>query len=179
MTRDLPSRERPTEATAPARHGVGRHLDSTLRPLGLLADAPVGQGEIDALSRIERFDLTLIHRRLTRSGAMTPGWADTAIFEFRRYLGIRAVFAEPVTMLSGDVDEVWHTCLLFTRLYADLCQQAFGRFLHHDPETEGDTDRMAAWSAFASSYRCLCGEPGFVWQVWRPGDAPEQASPPY
>ena len=32
-----------------------------------------------------------------------------------------------------DVDELWHTFLLFTRDYQNFCEEYLGRFIHHDP----------------------------------------------
>ncbi len=34
-----------------------------------------------------------------------------------------------------QIDDMWHTFLLFTREYMDFCQRYFGEFLHHAPET--------------------------------------------
>jgi hypothetical protein len=45
----------------------------------------------------------------------------------------RANFGMP----SVAVDTAWHEFILLTQQYADFCQQAFGRFLHHAP-TNGD-----------------------------------------
>lgn len=40
---------------------------------------------------------------------------------------------------SHLVDIGWHTFLLYTREYADYCQQAFGHFVHHNPtDREGE-----------------------------------------
>lgn len=38
-----------------------------------------------------------------------------------------------VAMPSRVVDDLWHEFILFTRDYANFCQLAFGRFLHHTP----------------------------------------------
>lgn len=35
-----------------------------------------------------------------------------------------------------NIDYMWHTFLLFTRNYADFCQQYFGEFIHHNPNME-------------------------------------------
>jgi hypothetical protein len=43
-----------------------------------------------------------------------------------------------VAMPSHAVDEAWHLFLLWTREYAEFCQGAFGRFLHHAPHTALD-----------------------------------------
>ncbi len=45
----------------------------------------------------------------------------------------RANFGMP----SVAVDTAWHEFILLTQQYADFCQQAFGKFLHHAP-TNGD-----------------------------------------
>jgi len=35
-----------------------------------------------------------------------------------------------------EIDDMWHTFLLFTKEYADFCANYFGEFMHHVPETE-------------------------------------------
>lgn len=35
-----------------------------------------------------------------------------------------------------EIDDMWHTFLLFTHDYHDFCMQYFGKFIHHDPNTE-------------------------------------------
>jgi hypothetical protein len=51
-----------------------------------------------------------------------------------------------IGMPSRVVDEAWHEMILFTREYARFCEQAFGRFLHHSPESTLETsmDRLLA-----------------------------------
>ncbi len=34
-----------------------------------------------------------------------------------------------------EIDDLWHTFLLFTREYQQFCQENFGRFVHHVPVT--------------------------------------------
>lgn len=41
-----------------------------------------------------------------------------------------------------EVDAMWHTFLLFTKDYAEFCQNYFGRFIHHQPvQKESDISR--------------------------------------
>jgi hypothetical protein len=40
-----------------------------------------------------------------------------------------------LAMASVAVDDLWHEMVLHTHDYARFCDQAFGRFLHHQPET--------------------------------------------
>ncbi len=144
--------------------GVGERA----RPLGLRLDVELHDELLRALAIIEAFDLSPVWQRLVRTGDMPPRWAATAVFEFRRYLGLRAVFNRPIAMLSDEVDEVWHTCIIFTRLYAELCERAFGHFLHHDPATETGIDRHAQWREFEAAYTSLFGTPGWMWQLSAP-----------
>jgi hypothetical protein len=114
----------------------------TTRPLGILPEVTLTDEELRGLMILQCFDLQRIRERLTREGAMAmpEAWIDDAIMEFRRYLGLYAVTNGPLPMLSRHVDKVWHTCLLFSQLYADLCEQSFGTFVHHEPHVEDDVD---------------------------------------
>ncbi|WP_040776037.1 hypothetical protein [Nocardia pneumoniae] len=42
-----------------------------------------------------------------------------------------------IGMPSHAVDEAWHGLILCTKRYADFCARAYGRFLHHFPEGDG------------------------------------------
>jgi hypothetical protein len=46
----------------------------------------------------------------------------------------------PMTPEIAQLDEKWHTFVLFTRDYADFCERSFGFFLHHVPN-EDEEDR--------------------------------------
>jgi hypothetical protein len=51
------------------------------------------------------------------------------------------VAANPRTQLgmpSHAVDKAWHEFILITKNYADFCEKAFGKFLHHTPHSVGD-----------------------------------------
>jgi hypothetical protein len=138
-------------------------------PLGACENAGLTGEQVRALQVIESYDLTGVRERLIRNCQMSPRWADRAIFEFRRFLGLHAVLPDiDLRMLSPDVDEVWHTSLLFSRAYADLCEQAFGYFVHHEPAAEAQSDSPAAWQEFEESYRRVYGDLGFLWRLSRP-----------
>lgn len=38
-----------------------------------------------------------------------------------------------VSMPSQVADDLWHEFILYTKNYADFCERAFGRFMHHTP----------------------------------------------
>jgi hypothetical protein len=138
-------------------------LDDLERPLGVRPDVALSTPQLRGLTVLHRYDLNLVRERLFRKELLTPTLVDMMIFEFRRYLGLRLVQGRSVPMLSRAVDEVWHTTLLFTRLYADLCQEAFGYFVHHDPATEAWPDIDERWRDFSASYHNLYGPLGILW----------------
>ena len=57
--------------------------------------------------------------------------------ELKRYL-ILAAKSETtdMPMTSKEVDELWHTFLLFTKEYQKFCNESFGKFVHHVPHIE-------------------------------------------
>ncbi|MGZ3158655.1 MAG: glycine-rich domain-containing protein [Burkholderiaceae bacterium] len=38
-----------------------------------------------------------------------------------------------VSMPSQVADDLWHEFILYTKAYADFCNKAFGKFMHHTP----------------------------------------------
>ncbi len=57
------------------------------------------------------------------------------VFEgLRSYLQIhQSVKGVNIAMPSKIVDDAWHEFILFTKIYHDFCEAAFGRYLHHTP----------------------------------------------
>lgn len=151
--------------------------DTDARPLGVRPELVLTAAQRQTLQVLQDFDLSPVRERVLRDALMPPGWVDEAILEFRRYFGLRVVEEDArYFMFSKPVDNIWHTCLLFSRLYAQYCQEAFGHFVHHEPATGDDAgdptapppDREARWRAFATAYERAYGEPGRLWQMGRP-----------
>jgi len=71
-----------------------------------------------------------------------------------------------LSMPSILVDDMWHELVLHTRDYAEFCEAAIGRFLHHTPESAMNADAAAAngTAGLALTYRLAQqdegGEPG-------------------
>jgi hypothetical protein len=138
---------------------------SSRLPLGVRAEAARDGQQVEILRALEAYDLTPVRERILAGGLMPRSWVDEAIYEFRRYLGLVALSSQPVPMTSKAVDDVWHTCLLFTQLYADLCASTVGWFVHHEPADErhalSDSDRLD----FRAAYEWLYGPPGRLWPI--------------
>ena len=137
-----------------------RDLDA--RPLGVRPDVPLTDAQWGALQRLQDYDLGPVRARLLKRGALTAERVDDAIFEFRRFLGLAVVGDNrSLAVFSAAVDEVWHTCLLFTRLYADLCEQTVGHFVNHEPlmgETGDEARLLEGERLFERAYSRLYGE---------------------
>lgn len=59
--------------------------------------------------------------------------------ELKRYLALCAVKNNAdlsIGMYSRDVDNLWHSFILFTKDYANFCDKTAGYFLHHLPRTD-------------------------------------------
>jgi hypothetical protein len=87
-------------------------------------------------------------RRYAKEHGATLGEAEAVFQETLKwlYLCYRGIIAGPesvgcpMTPEIAQLDEMWHTFMLFTRDYADFCERYFGFFLHHVPnEDEEET----------------------------------------
>jgi len=77
--------------------------------------------------------------------------------------------------MTGTVDELWHTFVIFTREYATFCDAVAGRFLHHVPEVEGQIseETLDHYLAFLTDYETVFNEPAPSAYWPRPDDNPE------
>lgn len=59
--------------------------------------------------------------------------------EFKRFMAMSVIMkgtGSGVGMYSKDVDNLWHSFILFTHEYAHFCNKFMGNFIHHIPETD-------------------------------------------
>jgi len=55
---------------------------------------------------------------------------------------------------SADVDEVWHTHIIFTQQYHSDCEHYFGYYLHHLPSSSKDIAKKGLCTP-----PCVCVQP--------------------
>jgi hypothetical protein len=97
----------------------------------------------DQLKYIEkyRFPNGLIEKIAKRRPELTYVQIDQVLEALREYFRIcllaRAPGGKAVGMPSRAVDDAWHEFILFTRDYHVFCEAAFGRYLHHTPNSKG------------------------------------------
>ena len=76
--------------------------------------------------------------------------------EFVRYMAMCADRPHADYGMAGQIDEVWHTFILYTRDYAKWCNEVFGRFMHHVPTPPEEKQEVVSGNAvdtYALFYR--------------------------
>ena len=121
-TRD--DREDPMSTDAPVR--------PTARPLGDVLGYEHGR---------------LLERFVTDHG----GDIEDAVGRFlalKQFLAVCAI-KPGVKATSSEIDDMWHTFLLFTGPYREFCQMYLGRFIDHEPFEAAQPDYYDVTRAFA------------------------------
>ncbi|MER7968635.1 hypothetical protein ABTX35_06420 [Streptomyces sp. NPDC096080] len=68
---------------------------------------------------------------------MDRGLADRVVDQALALAHVMGVTGEGACMApSRQVDPGWHTLILHTGWYAAWCEEQFGRFLHHEPNSK-------------------------------------------
>ena len=114
------------------------------------------------------WDFGFLLERLLGQRSMPEGIIKRAIEEYRRFMTLVVLGGDHLDMFSGEVDEVWHAHILFTRQYAEFCQAVYGRFIHHDPVLPREAEHLAEHAQedrekFFRAYRAVFGEPSILW----------------
>ena len=128
------------------------------RPLGVRADLSLSTEQSEMIRNLDAYDLWFVEERVERKGLIPVERLKTAALEFKRYMALVGLGYRRLGMLSPEVDEVWHTFILFTREYAAFCQEAFGEFIHHVPRTSRSPLAESSGDRFRSAYVEVFGE---------------------
>jgi len=130
----------------------------TNRPLGVRADLSLSTEQSEMIGFLEAYDLWFVEERVERKGLIPAERLADAALEFRRYMALVGLGYRRLGMLSPEVDEVWHTFILFTREYAAFCREAFGEFIHHVPRTSRSPLSESTGENFRSAYAEVFGD---------------------
>lgn len=96
---------------------------------------------------------------------------ETARFherELKRWLALAALNPDAEYVMLATLDEIWHAFILFTRKYAQFCDEVAGRFVHHAPRVEGKWYRgriLDRYERFYHDYALAFGEEPPI-EVW-------------
>jgi len=115
----------------------------------------------------------LLGQKLARALFCTPADSRQALTEVIKFLILAADYAAENSAgqltPSARVDLAWHEFILFTRTYADFCNQNFGKLIHHEPSVDHEVNSRQ-YSNTLSRYRMRFGQPPA--EYWGGVDAP-------
>ena len=107
---------------------------------------------------IAALDLTSIRTRLMHPQAGL-GWSETRTLavesDYREFLLFAKLYPAATPSPGLDVDHFWHFHILDTIKYARDCDDAFGYFLHHQPDTEFEEEGDGAKDTASAAYCAL------------------------
>lgn len=99
------------------------------------------QGLFDeSLAKLNAIDFGKVSSYLQRTdkNAWSEEQATAELENFKAFFALRSV-ADFSIVPTKAVDEVWHAAILHTFFYGNLCEEVFGRFVHHYP-SDGTTE---------------------------------------
>jgi hypothetical protein len=72
---------------------------------------------------------------------------------YTKFLYLSKKYADMKLVPPKLADELWHRHILFTKSYAECCENLVGRFLHHNPNTDDDPMYQKAWMKTIELYQ--------------------------
>lgn len=149
------------------------------RPFDLSDKVHLSEEQLERLRVIEEYDLWFIAERVKSKGILSEHRVDEALIEFKKYMALVALGHEELGMHSSEVDEVWHSFILFTREYEEFCRKISGRMIHHRPNTSRRPHLPpASVSKFKQAYTTFFGPPPPIWLSRKSSDASADARSP-
>jgi len=121
------------------------------------------------IEKIMSYPLARVLERYQKDFNVSAQEAQEHERELKRYLILSFTLEDEVAMYSTQVDNFWHTFLLFTKQYQQFCHEFFGKFLHHEPmdnkKLQDDAQLLAKKQAFIAAYTDLFGQepPAHIW----------------
>ena len=88
------------------------------------------------IENIMKYPMAPILQRCKKDYSYTDEDMNILERELKRYFVFSAFNKTGHGMYSKDVDNLWHTFILFTKDYAHFCNKYIGNFIDHVPETD-------------------------------------------
>jgi hypothetical protein len=101
-----------------------------------------------------------------QAGAAPKKWVATAEIAYKRFLFVCYKYPETTIIPSFHVDAFWHKHILYTDNYIKVCDQLFGRYLHHAPDKRAAKSNKrpignsAAFRKSSALFLAEFGDPG-------------------
>lgn len=143
----------------------------TLSPITALS-TPLSDRAI--VEYITEYDMTNMINRCKKDFHYSDDDMITLERELKRFLILCTIEKNKdveMGMYSNDVDNLWHTFILFTKEYAAFCNNVSERFIHHVPTinsapltTEQKEKNITDFYAFVERYETFFNEP--IDNIW-------------
>jgi len=79
--------------------------------------------------------------------------------EIKRFLVLSVINSSTKYVMSGPMDELWHSFILFTKKYHDFCYLVAGHYIHHAPSIPSDKPNdFGGYLQLLQDYKVLFGE---------------------
>ena len=86
---------------------------------------------------------------------------DTLLPEYQRFLGLFMLGYSPLGMFSFDVDQIWHSHVLASHLWAQFCLEYHGKMINHVPQVPlHNGERTEICTTCRSCTNCSSGGQG-------------------
>lgn len=107
------------------------------------------------------FPLTRVVDRYCREHGVDAETAGIHERELRRFLCVASLHPRLSFPMVGVIDPLWHTFIIFTKLYEDYCHKLSRPFIHHEPfdDAQDPSKLGGAYQRFLNRYRQVFGEP--------------------
>ena len=122
-----------------------------------------GDHAIMAYNTIAGLDLGHVTRRVAKEAKLDQEVIDVASDEYKKFLYLVALGNRSMAMCSAEVDEIWHTHILFTQDYAGFCRGIYGAYLHHMPATDDHPVSADSVNRFKVAYNSVFGQLHPIW----------------
>ncbi|WP_396594858.1 glycine-rich domain-containing protein [Brevundimonas sp. R86498] len=98
--------------------------------------ASLSGDQIARIQLLKAWNLAHLQNRICEKMGWTPGAAEEAVNEYRKFVGVVSLNPERPYGVTEAIDAVWHEHILNTRDYAAFCESSVGTFLHHEPQPQ-------------------------------------------
>ena len=118
------------------------------------------------LSSLNNFEAPYLEEKLLSDSVFkTKEEYQEAFSEFKKFVGLVALYDKKLSMTSKKVDAVWHQFILFTPQYHEFCNKFLGKYLHHIPRTSFTPLSPNGKRNFIELYKTTFNDIPDIWNI--------------
>jgi hypothetical protein len=106
-----------------------------------------------------------VRERFVHTGGQSP---EETAGELHRFFLLTKLTNEPIAMVGGNIDKMWHRLIEFTEFYTDFCKSTYGEVIHHRSRTASSPVPDQAVRNFFQMYEREYGAVPEIWFVGTP-----------